>query len=414
MSKSNIKTKICNECGKTKPIEEFRKINYGNHSRTCKACENEKKLKKKYDNALEEYFSSASMHIKRQYKDIDAYRILRKKDSKIDFIAKDEKFVKLNYYRETWVSNYDRIIVFENGKYRLKRGYYDRYTGEKVYTLYKEEYIKSLRIFKYRKRKVKASELVIDTFIVNYDKTNNTKVWHLNGDVSDNYYKNLFPVTEKQYEAIQEQQDRTCSVTEEEIMQIVNAVEYKQDDWNPWFWRRTVCGVGYYGMTMNTKEYLSTSYVKWADMIQRCYSKHIHKNYKPQYKDKLVCEEWQNYANFKLWYDEHITEGCQIDLDKDLLKQGNKVYSPETCVFIEHYINTTFEGKRGDCVIQNKDGKYIYTKKKNVVFDTEEDAVQEYYKDQQKLINNMAEKHKGKIPNCTYEAMLRWNVAVSR
>ncbi len=412
MSKSNIKTKICNECGKTKPIEEFRKINYGNHSRTCKACENEKKLKKKYDNALEEYFSSASMHIKRQYKDIDAYRILRKKDSKIDFIAKDEKFVKLNYYRETWVSNYDRIIVFENGKYRLKRGYYDRYTGEKVYTLYKEEYIKSLRIFKYRKRKVKASELVIDTFIVNYDKTNNTKVWHLNGDVSDNYYKNLFPVTEKQYEAIQELQDRTCSVTEEEIMQIVNAVEYKPDNWNPWFWRRTVCGVGYYGMLMNAKEYSSTVYVTWQNMIQRCYSKKLQKKYKPQYRDKSVCEEWHNYANFKLWYEEHITEGCQIDLDKDLLKQGNKIYSPETCVFIEHYINTTFEGKHGDCVVQNKDGKYIYTKKKNVVFDTEEDAVQEYYKDQQKLINNMAEKHKGKIPNCAYEAMLRWNVAV--
>ena len=412
MSKSNIKTKVCNECGNIKPIEEFKKIYSKNYQKICKACEAEKKLKNKYNKALEEYLSSDSMHIKRQYKDIDAYRILRKKDSKIDFIAKDEKFAKLNYYRETWVSNYDRIIVFENGKYRLKRGYYDRYTGEKVYTLYKEEYIKSLRIFKYRKRKVKASELVIDTFVVNYDKTNNTKVWHLNGDVRDDYYKHLFPVTEKQYVAIQEQQDRTGSVTEEEIMQIVNAVGYKSDDWNPWFWRRTVCGVGYYGMIMNAKEYTSAVYVTWQNMIQRCYSKKLQKKYKPQYRDKSVCEEWHNYANFKLWYEEHITEGCQIDLDKDLLKQGNKIYSPETCVFIEHYINTTFEGKRGDCVIQNKDGKYIYTKKKNVVFDTEEDAVQEYYKDQQKLINNMAEKHKGKIPNCAYEAMLRGNVAV--
>ena len=407
----NIDKRLCIECGKTKPIKEFNKIRHGYHAKICKSCVNEKKLKNKYDKSLEEYLASDSMHIKRQYKDIDAYRILRKKDSKIDFIAKDEKFVKLNYYRDTWVSNYDRVIVLEDEKYRLKRGYYDRYTGEKVYTLYKEEYIKSLRIFKYRKRKVRASELVIDTFIVNYDKTNNTKVWHLNGDVKDNYYKHLYPVTEKQYEAIKEQQDRTDSVTEEDIMQIVNAVEYKHDGWNPWFWRRTVCDVGYYGMLMNAKEYSSTVYVTWQNMIQRCYSKKLQKKYKPQYRDKSVCEEWHNYANFKLWYEEHITEGCQIDLDKDLLKQGNKIYSPETCVFIEHYINTTFEGKRGDCVIQNKDGKYIYTKKKNVVFDTEEDAVQEYYKDQQKLIENMAEKHKGKIPNCAYEAMLRWNVA---
>lgn len=407
----NIDKRLCIECGKTKPIKEFNKIHHGYHSKICKSCVNEKKLKKKYDNVLEEYLTSDSMHIKRQYKDIDAYRILRKKDSKIDFIAKDEKFVKLNYYRDTWGSNYGRVIVLEDGKYRLKRGNYDRYTGEKVYTLYKEEYIKSLRIFKYRKRKVTASELVIETFIVNHDKTNNTKVWHLNGDVKDNYYKHLFPVTEKQYEAIKEHQERTGSVTEEEIMQIVNAVEYKQDDWNPWFWRRTVCGVGYYGMTMNAKEYSSVVYVTWQNMIQRCYSKKIQKKYKPQYKDKSVCEEWHNYANFKLWYEKHITEGCQIDLDKDLLKQGNKIYSPETCLLIEHYINITFEG-RGDGVYQTKDGKYTYTKRKDVVFDTEEGALQEYYKDQQKLIDNMAEKHKSKIPNCAYEAMLRWNVAV--
>ena len=48
----NIKKRLCTECGKTKPIEEFRKINYGNHLRTCKACETEKKLKKKYDKTL--------------------------------------------------------------------------------------------------------------------------------------------------------------------------------------------------------------------------------------------------------------------------------------------------------------------------------------------------------------------------
>ena len=135
------------------------------------------------------------------------------------------------------------------------------------------------------------------------------------------------------------------------------------------------------------------------------------KKNKPKYKDKSVCEEWHNYANFKLWYEKHITEGCQIDLDKDLLKQGNKIYSPETCLLIEHYINITFEG-RGDGVYQTKDGKYTYTKRKDVVFETEEDALREYYKDQQKLIDNMAEKHKSKIPNCAYEAMLRWDVAV--
>lgn len=52
--------------------------------------------------------------------------------------------------------------------------------------------------------------------------------------------------------------------------------------------------------------------------------KNVHKKWKPEYKDKTVCEEWQNFANFKLWYDEHCIYGNQIDLDKDILVKGNK------------------------------------------------------------------------------------------
>ena len=89
----NIDKRLCVECGKTKPIKEFNKMHHGYHSKICKSCVNKKNLKKKYDNALEEYLSSDSMHIKRQFKDIDAYRILRKKDSKIDFIAKDARLI---------------------------------------------------------------------------------------------------------------------------------------------------------------------------------------------------------------------------------------------------------------------------------------------------------------------------------
>lgn len=41
----------------------------------------------------------------------------------------------------------------------------------------------------------------------------------------------------------------------------------------------------------------------------------------------------------------------QLDLDKDILFKGNTVYSPETCCFVLHIINTVFiNGKsaRGD------------------------------------------------------------------
>ena len=64
-----------------------------------------------------------------------------------------------------------------------------------------------------------------------------------------------------------------------------------------------------------------------------------------------VCEEWLNYSNFKVWYDQNRIKGMALDLDKDILFKGNKVYSPETCCFVPHAINTLFlNGKknRGD------------------------------------------------------------------
>lgn len=77
-------------------------------------------------------------------------------------------------------------------------------------------------------------------------------------------------------------------------------------------------------MKMNTEMRHSVSYYKWKNMVQRCYDKKIHKKYKPEYKDKSVCEEWLNYSNFRIWFDEHYVpyKNNQIDLDKDLLVQG--------------------------------------------------------------------------------------------
>ena len=52
-----------------------------------------------------------------------------------------------------------------------------------------------------------------------------------------------------------------------------DAVEYKQDDWNPWDYHKGLCGIGYSGMKMNTEMRHSVSYYRWKNMIQRCYDK---------------------------------------------------------------------------------------------------------------------------------------------
>lgn len=152
------------------------------------------------------------------------------------------------------------------------------------------------------------------------------------------------------------------------------------------------------------------SYIKWKDMMQRCHDKEVHKKYKPEYADKCVCEEWQNYANFKLWYDEHHVFGNRIDLDKDILKPGNKEYSPETCVLIEHYINTIFERHAQDNIYENEDGKYFVGSNRKKVYETYDEVFEFACNKKKERIEKVAEKNLGRIPKCAYDAMLRYDV----
>ncbi len=400
-------TKVCKVCGRELLINEF-PLKGG---RICKECKNKKNRDLTAQKRIEQYLSDESMHFKRKYKKIDSSRILRKNDSGIDLIARDERFVKLLYYKDTWYSSHGRVVEYRDGKYRVQRGSKDKRTGKRMFTLEKEKYVKPTEIFKYVKHRVSAEELAVETFIVNYDKTNNTRIWHQLNNENDLYYKNLYPVTEKQYNRLTELQEESVFLLSEDlIMQVINAVEYKQDGWNPAHYRRGMCGIGYSGMAVGTEGYHEKSYTKWKDMMQRCHDKEVHKKYKPEYADKCVCEEWQNYANFKLWYDEHHVFGNRIDLDKDILKPGNKEYSPETCVLIEHYINTIFERHVSDNIYENEDGKYFVGSNRKKVYETYDEVFEFACNKKKERIEKVAEKNLGRIPKCAYDAMLRYDV----
>lgn len=400
-------TKMCKVCGRELLINEF-PLKGG---RICKECKNKKNRDLTAQKRIEQYLSDESMHFKRKYKKIDSSRILRKNESGIDLIARDERFVKLLYYKDTWYSSHGRVVEYRDGKYRVQRVSKDKRTGKRMFTLEKEKYVKPTKIFKYVKHRVSAEELAVETFIVNYDKTNNTRIWHQLNNENDLYYKNLYPVTEKQYNRLTElQEESVFPLSEDLIMQVINAVEYKQDGWNPAHYRRGMCGIGYSGMAVGTEGYHEKSYTKWKDMMQRCHDKEVHKKYKPEYADKCVCEEWQNYANFKLWYDEHHVFGNRIDLDKDILKSGNKEYSPETCVLIEHYINTIFERHASDNIYENEDGKYFVGSNKKKVYETYDEVFEFACNKKKERIEKVAEKNLGRIPKCAYDAMLRYDV----
>jgi len=77
-------------------------------------------------------------------------------------------------------------------------------------------------------------------------------------------------------------------------------------------------------------------YVIWKNMIQRCYSKRTRSKY-PTYLDCTVCDDWLTFSNFKEWVE--LQEWRGMHLDKDILSCNKKIYSPETCVFIDGELN---------------------------------------------------------------------------
>lgn len=77
-------------------------------------------------------------------------------------------------------------------------------------------------------------------------------------------------------------------------------------------------------------------YSRWVGIIHRCYSEKVHRK-SPAYAKCSICEEWKYFSNFKAWMELQGWEGKEID--KDILIQGNKIYSPSTCCFVDKNIN---------------------------------------------------------------------------
>lgn len=132
--------------------------------------------------------------------------------------------------------------------------------------------------------------------------------------------------------------------------------------------RKLVFGVGvndadYLTMQLtNGKQVKCPFYDRWVGMIKRCYSPIFHKR-RPTYKGCSVCDEWLIFSNFKDWMIKQDWQGKH--LDKDILVQGNKIYSSKTCLFVSSVVNGLIidqEKNRGEypkgVSFHKKSGKY--------------------------------------------------------
>lgn len=78
------------------------------------------------------------------------------------------------------------------------------------------------------------------------------------------------------------------------------------------------------------------TYATWGGMLERCYCpKYL--ALKPSYQGCTVTPEWLRFSVFESWMLRQDFIGNQ--LDKDLLYPGNKVYGPDTCVFVSRALN---------------------------------------------------------------------------
>lgn len=102
--------------------------------------------------------------------------------------------------------------------------------------------------------------------------------------------------------------------------------------------------IGYVdGKQKQKRIWICPYYETWKHMLQRCYSVKYQED-KPSYIGCTVSEDWLTFSNFKAWMEKQDSEGKQ--LDKDLLFEGNKIYSADTCVFLTPLVNT-FTNDRG-------------------------------------------------------------------
>lgn len=123
------------------------------------------------------------------------------------------------------------------------------------------------------------------------------------------------------------------------------------------------------------------AYKDWSNMVNRVYG-----GRNLSYADCTISDQWKNFSSFLSWWEDNYIEDYQ--LDKYILKPGNREYGPETCLYVPAWINNweaksrpnksrngrlqgvTFDRNLGKYKAQRDSGEDRYLG----YFDTEEEA----------------------------------------
>ena len=201
-------------------------------------------------------------------------------------------------------------------------------------------------------------------------------------------------------------------------------------------YEKTVYKIGYLGEGdyktwengKNTRVYDS-----WHSMMTRCYNSKCHEKH-PTYIGCEVCKEFHDFQNFGYWDKDNYykVEGQRMCLDKDILFKHNKIYSPDTCIYVPQTINSLFvknDKNRGDSAIGTNYHKrdkiyqahcYLINPKTGKskqeylgYYDTELEAFQVYKHHKERNIKEVADYYKNLIPQKLYDALYNYKVEIT-
>ena len=304
-----------------------------------------------------------------------------------------EVFVRVEGTENYWISNYGRCV--NNLNCKDKSRFYKHKEGKCHYTIFEIDKADGSRW----KRDTTPEDLVVDAFLVKYK--GRFKVWHKDGDESNNWYKNLLTVSPEDYKDL-----KAGKVTWQELNLVQEYIEYHN-------------------------KASHNAYKVYNGIKARCGDTKDNDNVRDCYDKSTMWQIWlDDLKEFVKWYLEHYYE-CgdeEMDVDKDLFGDGSGMYAPDFCCILPKGLNTLLanskkhykEGETPENTLplgvnyNNKTKKYYgviqFTGTERQItlseWDTPEDAFAEYKVMKQADILMVAAKYKESIPDYIYDRFL--------
>ena len=182
---------------------------------------------------------------------------------------------------------------------------------------------------------------------------------------------------------------------------------------------RKVYGVGFNsaireGIPVFENGKISKCYDAWRRMLQRCYDEKYKQDH-PTYVGIHCCEEWKDFQYFAKWWYTQPNRNLKYELDKDLLVEGNKIYSPETCTLLPTKINKTITVKGYVSNWSERDEMFRFSALKTVLgYDDHWLKYAEEYVDlRNNRIKNLAEEYKDTLTDTAYIALKNFRIMYS-